>query len=217
MRWALLSLAGFLSAGCQAYRDRETIEALVASVGHRLRAERSVLGAVEVDGNQIKLLDGSLDLVARIAHDKESPGPSLHVHVRAIPRDRAAGDIDICLVGRDRTAVAEELIANALPPIVSAIRDEPVFGASHAWSDTRNAISGYSSYFGSYKVTSAANSSSVSRLADGLFADLPPLPHDGRMHLVKVVAQAEGGAWRRTIELDGAAHRGFPRARPPDR
>lgn len=161
-----------------------------------------MLGGVQIRGNEIELLDGSLGLVVRVAHDKASEGPTLHFHALATLKDRATGDLDLCLVGRELAEVADELVVNALPPIVSAIRDSPVLGATHAWSDTENGVRGHSAYFG--LVRANTDGAAVARLIEeGLFADLPELPRDGRMHLLKVVALAQGGEWRRTLELDG--------------
>jgi len=204
MRWALLFLvAASLDSGCRTQRQTP-VEELAAQVGSRLGSQRSVVGAVEAHGNEITLLDGSLDLVLRVPQHRQ--GPWLHVHARATARGKPMADLDICLVGRDLADVADELIENALPPIISALRDVPVLRATHAWSDTADAIPGHSAYFGVYRATGYANPPSVEHLFDdGLFANPPPLPHDGRMHLLKLVAVSEGSTWKRTFEIDGAS------------
>ena len=53
-------------------------------------------------------------------------------------------------------------------------------------------IAGHSAYFGGYYVRGDADSPAVSNVLDaGILANLPELPADGRMHLLKVVLAAQ--------------------------
>lgn len=164
-----------------------------------------MLGAVQVHGDQIDLLDGQLALVVRVPHEQGAAEGLLHFHVRATPRNRKADEIDLCIVGTQHADAVSALTDRALPPLVSAIRQRPVLGALHAWSDTANGIPGHSAYFGDFYVRGDANNPGFSSLLeDGLFEDVPPLPRDGRLHVVKVTVLSKEGALLRTIELDGA-------------
>lgn len=204
----LLVVLGVVGA-CVRTKDRETIRALVAEVTPRLEAQRSVVGTVVVHGDEVELLDGNLALVIRVLHDEADAAAGnsglLHLHVLATPRDRAAGRIDLCLFGFDAAAIARLLIEHALPPVLSAILDTPVLGTTHAWADTEHAIQGHSAYLGLYYTRGKLDQAALSSLLDSaMFDDLPSLPADGRIHLLKAVFSAKGGAWFRTIELDGA-------------
>jgi len=207
MQWALrfvilLSVAG----GCQSYRDRKTIHAFIAAASPQLTPQRGALGAVEAEGNELTLLDGALTLAFRVPHGEDDVGRLVHLHALATPRGRATGGLDLCLVGADLSEAVDALVKSALPPVVSAVRDEPLLGATHTWSDTVHGIDGQSAFLGDYRVRGDADDPLISRfIADGVFAGMPQLPHDGRMHLVKVVALAKDGELRRTVELDGAA------------
>jgi hypothetical protein len=217
MRWALLlvilvSVAG----GCESYRDRNTIHAFLVEASPRLTPQRATLGAVAAEGNELTLLDGALTLVFRVPHDEDEPGRSFHLHALATPRGHATAGLDLCLVGADLSQAVDELVGSALPPVVSAIRGEPLLGAQHAWSDTAQGITGQSAYLGEYRVRGDASDPLLSDLVRrGVFADMPPLPHDGHMHLVKVVALARDGELRRTVELDGAGKASCERGGDP--
>jgi hypothetical protein len=194
-----------LAGGCTSLKDRETIRSLITEATPRLDARRTVLGPVDIHGDEIDLLDGRLKLVVRVPHDDEGGHRApVHVHVLAIPKDRKTGRLDLCIVGTQLADAARALTENALPPLVSAIRELPVLGASHRWSDTSRGIPGHSAYFGDYYVRGDPDGSAVSNLLDaGILADLPELPRDGKMHFLKVVVVAQGGDWIRNLELDG--------------
>lgn len=185
-------------------RDRDTIRSVITEAKPRLDAERTVLGPVEVHGDEIDLLGGRLQLVVRVPHDEASDQAPVHVHVLAIPKERKAGRLDLCIVGTQLADAAHALTENALPPLISALRQHPVLDAFHAWSDTFHGIAGHSAYFGSYHVRGDADSPAVSNLLDAdILTNLPELPADGRMHLLKVVVVAQDGDWMRNLELDG--------------
>src|SRR5262249_7624744 len=154
----------------------------------RLGARRTALGPVEIHGDQIELLGGQLRLVVRLPGENEAAiRTPVHVHVLAIPKDRAAGRLDLCIVGTDFADAARALTEHALPPLISALQQQPVLDASHAWGDTSRGIPGHSAYLGRYYVRGDADGPAVSSLLDaGVLADLPELPRDGRMHLLKV-------------------------------
>lgn len=208
MKWVLPCLAAAALAGCaSAPTKRDSLHELAAASGPRLAAQRSALGAVEVRGDRIAVLDGSLDLVVRAPTDRRDDGAAVHLHVLATPRGQPTG-FDLCLAGRDLAEVVDELVDQALPPVVSALRDTPLLGATHAWSDTENGIAGHSGYLGRFRARGDVDRAAAGRLVEQhLLADLPPLPQDGRMHLMKVVALVSGGAWQRTVELDGGTLR----------
>jgi hypothetical protein len=186
-------------------KDRETIRSFIAEVQPWLDAQRSVLGPVENHGDEIDLLGGRLKLVVRVLHDGEAGDTApVHVHVLATPKDRKAGRLDLCIVGTHLADAARALTENALPPLVSAVRELPVLDASHAWSDTLHGIPGHTAYLGGYYVRRDADSPAVSSaLYAGILANLPELPRDGRMHLLKLVVVAQDGDWIRNLELDG--------------
>ena len=206
MRWALLFVGVVsIASGCQAYRDRQTIHGFLSQVAPQLRAQPAALGAVVIQDEQIALLDGALTLALRVPHEEDDSGQSYHVHALATPRGRETGGLDICLVGADAKDAGDSLIRIALPPLVSAVRDEPVLGAQHSWSDTPRGIAARSAYVGDFRIRGDTDNPLISRFTEGgAFGNLPQLPRDGRMHLVKVVALAEAGELRRTVELDGA-------------
>jgi hypothetical protein len=206
MRRALLLVVGsLLAGGCLWPRDRDTVRSVLTEARPRLDAQRTVLGPVEIHGNEITLLDGGLKLVARVPDKDEAGGRApVHVHVLAIPKDRATGRLDLCIVGTDFADAARALTEHALPPLISATQQQPVLDASHTWSDTSPGIPGHSAYLGRSYVRGDADGPVVSNLLDaGVLANLPELPRDGRMHLLKVVVEAKAGDWVRDLELDG--------------
>lgn len=186
-------------------RDRDTIRSVITEATRRLDAQRPVVGPVEVHGDEIDLLGGQLKLVVRVPHDDEAGDQApVHVHVLATPKDRNAGRLDLCIVGTQLADAARALTENALPPLVSAIGQHPILDTSHIWSDTLHGIAGHSAYLGGYYVRGDASSPAVSNLLDaGILTNLPALPLDGRMHLLKVVIAAQDGDWMRNLELDG--------------
>lgn len=211
-RALLLVVVSLLAGGCTSLKDRETvpkdretIQSLLAEVRPQLDARRSVLGPVDVHGDEIDLLGGQLKLMVRLPDENEATTRThVHVHVLAIPEGRATGRLDLCIVGADLADAARALTEHALPPLVSALQQQPVLGASHAWSDTSRGIPGHSAYLGRYDVRGDADGPAVSNLLDaGILADLPELPGDGRLHLLKVVVEAKDGDWVRDLELDG--------------
>jgi hypothetical protein len=205
MRRALLLVVVSLLAGCTWFKDRDTVRSVLTEARPRLDARRTALGPVEIRGDEIDLLGGQLRLVVRLPDGNEAAGRTpVHVHVLAIPKDRATGRLDLCIVGSDFADAARALAEHALPPLISAIQQQPVLGASHTWSDTSHGIPGHSAYLGRYYVRGDADGPAVAKLIDaGVVADLPELPRDGRMHLLKVVVEAKAGDWIRDLELDG--------------
>ncbi|HEX3482389.1 MAG TPA: hypothetical protein VHT91_45550 [Kofleriaceae bacterium] len=201
----LLVVGSLLAGGCLWPRDRDTVRSVLTEARPRLDAQRTVLGPVEIHGNEITLLDGGLKLVARVPDKDEAGGRApVHVHVLAIPKDRATGRLDLCIVGTDFADAARALTEHALPPLISATQQQPVLDASHTWSDTSPGIPGHSAYLGRSYVRGDADGPVVSNLLDaGVLANLPELPRDGRMHLLKVVVEAKAGDWVRDLELDG--------------
>jgi hypothetical protein len=204
-RALLLGVISLLAGGCTWFKDRDTVRSVITEARPRLDARRTALGPVEIHGAEIDLLGGRLRLVVRLPDENEAADrTSVHVHVLAIPKDRATGRLDLCIVGADFAEAARALTEHALPPLISAVRQQPVLGASHAWSDASHGIPGHSAYFGRYYVRGDADGPAISNLLDaGILADLPELPGDGRMHLLKVVVEATAGDWMRTLELDG--------------
>lgn len=203
-RALLLVVAFSFAGGCSSCKDREIVGAFIAEVRSRMAAQSAVLGAIEIHGNQIELLDGWLALNVRVPHDEEIKA-GFHFHVLAIPRDRKAGKLDLCIVGPRHAEAARALVDHALPPLVSAIRHQPLLGAVHAWSDTERGIPGHSVYFGDAYMRGSENNPAFSSLLEGgLFEEAPALPRDGLLHVVKVTVQSRDGDLLRTIELDGA-------------
>ena len=197
----VLSVVG----GCTGFKDRETIQALLTEARPRMEADRSALGAVSIHDNVIDLLEGQLRLAVRVPHEDQKGRP-VHFHVVATPTNRGAAALELCIVGVDHADAARSLIDHALPPLVSAIRRQPVLDATHTWSDTPHGIAGHSAYIGRYYVRSESHNPAFANLiAGGLFEDAPPLPTDGHMHVVKVTAAARDGGVFRTIELDGTS------------
>lgn len=206
MRRALfLVVVSVLAGGCLWPRNRDTVGSVITEARSQLDARRTVLGPVEIHGAEIDLLGGGLKLVVRVPHDDEAGARApVHVHVLALPKDRTTGRLDLCIVGTDFADAARALTEHALPPLISAIRQQPVPDVLHAWSDSSRGIPGHSAYLGRYYVRGDADRAAVSNLLDvGILADLPELPGDGRMHLLKVVVEAKDGDWLRTLELDG--------------
>jgi hypothetical protein len=204
-RALLLVVVSLLPGGCTWFKDRDTVRSVITEARPRLDARRTALGPVEIHGDEIALLGGQLRLVVRLPDGNEAAGRTpVHVHVLAIPKDRATGRLDLCIVGTDFADAARALTEHALPPLISAIRQQPVLDVSHAWSDTSRGIPGHSAYLGRYYVRGDARGPAVPDLLDaGVLADLPEIPVDGRMHLLKVIVEAKGGDWIRDLELDG--------------
>src|SRR5215475_5523077 len=135
-RAVLLVVVSLLAGGCAWFKDRDTVRSVITEARPRLDARRTALGPVEIHGDQIDLLDGRLRLVVRLPDENEAADRTpVHVHVLAIPKDRQTGRLDLCIVGTDFADAARALTEHALPPLISAIRQQPVLDASHAWSD----------------------------------------------------------------------------------
>jgi len=117
----LLVVVSWLAGGCTWLKDRGTIRSVITETAPRLDARRSVLGPVEIHGDEIDLLGGRLKLVVRVPHEHDDEGgdrTAVHVHVLAIPRDRKTGRLDLCIVGTQLAEAARALTDNALPPLV---------------------------------------------------------------------------------------------------
>lgn len=204
-RALLLVVVSWLAGGCLWPRDRDTVRSVLTEARPRLDARRTVLGPAEIHGNEITLLDGGLTLAVRVPDaDEAGARTPVHVHVLASAKDRKTARLDLCIVGTDFADAARALTEHALPPLISAIRQQPVLDVSHRWSDASHGIPGHSAYLGRYYIRGDADGSAVANLLDaGILADLPELPHDGRMHLLKIIVEARDGDWLRNLELDG--------------
>lgn len=168
-----------------------------------LRERGREVGPVEVDGGQIVLLGGALRLSARELEGEASA----HYHVLARWAQAPSASLDACVVSgqTSREAVLKEVASNylalAFPPVLSRIKEQPLldargFGGTEPWG-----VPGYRGFAG--PIGTRGDPSDASMDEAPVFADLPKLPADGQLHLLKVVLQGDSGGWRRSVELDG--------------
>ncbi|HEY3445366.1 MAG TPA: hypothetical protein VGK67_03335 [Myxococcales bacterium] len=183
---------------------------VAAAIGRALHSRSGAVGEVEVVGAEVRLLAGRLRLEVS---DEREPGDAkdvAHFHVLAAADGVPSGRLDVCSMGWGATAelrfedLAEAFAGVAFPPLLSRIKGEPLLEARPFWGDEPWAVNGFRGYVG--PVVARGGAIDVASFEDSdFFSEIPGLPDDGRLHLVKAVLLSKGGFWERTIELDGRA------------
>lgn len=208
----LLVVAGLLSAAAA----RPRLEAALAelfparleaqAIAASLRRRGDALGAVELSGDELRLKKGALRLRVSDHGSDERPG-TVHFHVLASIGGAESGALDACVlgIGPSREAqlaqAGEAYVGSALPPLLSQLEGDAVLASSSFWGDEAWAVPGMRGFAGPVLARGGADPSEFADAA--LFSDIPELPRDGRLHLVKAVVAPGADAWLRTVEIDG--------------
>jgi hypothetical protein len=166
------------------------------------------VGPVEVSGTELRLLEGKLRLVVSVPRQAAQGDAMGHFHVLAHAADTPAASLDACLLGvgdspEERLEmVVHSFVGLALPPVLSRVKGEPVLGARIFWGEEAWGVPGRHGYVSAVQGRGSADPDSF---ADApLFTEIPQLPQDGKLHLLKAVLYGRDGFWVRTVELDGA-------------
>jgi hypothetical protein len=212
---ALLGLALVLVVAAawprvQALLDR-TIPSRIAAraIGKSLLKLADTVGPVEVSGAELRLFKGKLRLVVSKPRDAGNDKPMGHFHVVATVADAPTAPLDACIIGvgdspeKRLESVAEAFVGVAFPPVLSHFRGEPVLDARLSWGDEPWGVPGMHGYVG--PVLGRGSVDGAPFMDAPLFSNVPDLPRDGKLHLIKAVLYSKDGFWLRTVELDGRA------------
>lgn len=177
------------------------------AIAKALREHADTVGPVERSGRELRLLEGRLRLVVTEPDDAPRDRPMGHFHVLATTADMPTAALDACVFGAGDSpetrlaSVAEAFAGVAFPPVLSRVKGEPVLDSRPSWGDEPWGVPGMQGYVG--PVLGRGSADGASFLDAALFSDVPDLPRDGKLHLIKAVLYTSDGSWLRTIELDG--------------
>ncbi len=192
----------------QALLDRTSPPRIAArAIAKSLARHADTLGPIEVAGAELRLFEGRLRLSVSVPSETDGDSTMGHFHVLATPADAPTASLDACIIGvgdtpekRLDSAVAA-LVGVALPPVLSQVKHEPLLGASPFWGDEPWSVPGMRGYVGGML---SRGSVDAGAFADApLFSEIPDVPRDGGLHLVKAMLFPKDGFWLRTVEVDG--------------
>jgi hypothetical protein len=191
----------------QEHLDR-TLPARVAAraVARALEKHPATVGPVLVSGAEIQLVEKGIRLVVS-EPDAKAGEPMGHFHVLTRLADAPLASLDACIIGGGDSpetrieSVGEAFADIAFPPLLSRSRGQPMLSSRLFWGDEAWGVPRMHGYVGPVLGRGSADGSEF--LEAPLFADIPDLPRDGKLHLLKAVLYGEGGHWLRTVELDG--------------
>jgi hypothetical protein len=192
----------------QALLDR-TIPSRIASraIAKALLKRADTVGPVEISGVELRLLQGTLRLVVSEPTDAGDAQAMSHFHVLATSTNVQSASLDACLFGAGDSpekrleSIAEAYAGVAFPPLLSRLKGEPMLDARLFWGDEPWGVPGMSGYVG--PVLGRGSVDGAMFMDAPLFSDVPDLPRDGKLHLIKTVLYSKDGFWLRTVELDG--------------
>lgn len=199
---------------------------VVEGVVAHLRAQEQIFGPVRVESGQVILLDGRVRLSVTPRDDKHaSLEPGVHFHVLAQVPEASQAGLDACIFGvgsgRDTklASIGELYVTRALAPIWSRLKEDELLESSRFHGTDSWGIGGRRGFAGPITIVKSTRSDqkqpgdsgngseeeAITRLMESTpwMLNLPHLPDDGKMHLLKIVLIGRDGAWRRSIELDG--------------
>jgi hypothetical protein len=209
---ALVLVVRFAWPRVQANLDQKSPPRIAARAIAKSLLERvDTVGPVEVSGAELRLFKGMLRLAVSEVRDGGNGAAMDHFHVLTTMADAPTASLDACILGRGDSpeqrlgSVAAAFVGVAFPPLVSRFKGEPVLGARPFWGDEPWGVPGMSGYVGAVLTRGSVDQAQF--MDAPLFSDVPDLPRDGRIHLIKTIAYSKDGFWLRTVELDGQATR----------
>ena len=216
-RRGVLALAGLVLVAAafwawpllQAVLDETSPPRIAArAIRESLLEHADTVGPVAISGTELRLLEGKLRLVVSVPA-KAAKGEAMgHFHVVAHAADTPAASLDACLFGAGDSpeerleTVVEAFVGLAFPPVLSHVKGEPVLGAQPFWGEEPWGVPGRRGYVSAVQGRGSADPDAFAEAA--LFTEIPQLPRDGKLHLLKAVLYGKDGFWVRTVELDGA-------------
>ncbi|MGC4119764.1 MAG: hypothetical protein QM765_35360 [Myxococcales bacterium] len=175
-----------------------------AAIGKKLREHGDVIGPVEVEARRLSLAGGKLRLTVLEQDDSREQGRWTHFHVRA---ELEGSRIETCAMGVGDTPearfadLASAFVGASFAPIWSRFTGEPLFEARPFWGDEEWSVRGFHGFAGPVHTRGL----DPQDLEDAdFFSEIPFLPADGKLHLVKSVLLSKEDHWERSIEIDGA-------------
>lgn len=192
----------------QAHLDRTSPPRIAArAVGRALEKRAATVGPVEVSGAEVRLAEGMLRLAVSEPDDAGDGEPMGHFHVLARIADAPTASLDACVIGVGESpekrveSVAEAFAGMAFPPVLSRVKGQPLLDSRLFWGDEPWGVPGMHGYVG--PVLGRGSADGTQFMDAPLFAEVPDLPRDGKLHLMKAVVYSKDGYWLRTVELDG--------------
>jgi hypothetical protein len=192
----------------QALLDRTSPPRIAArAIALSLRERAETVGPVEISGAELRLLDGKLRLVVSKPDDADSGAVMSHFHVLATAADVPSAALDACIMGMGDSPekrlqdVVQGFVGVAFPAVFSRIKGQPLLGAHPFRGDEPWGVPGMRGYAGTVLARGSVHPRAF--MDAPLFSDIPNLPRDGKLHIIKAVLYPKGGFWLRTLELDG--------------
>ena len=209
-RLAVLALAtlgcGHAVRSCSTSGRDAHAAAVASAVARQLGTVHHGLGRAAAHGSEVAFSSSKLSLSVS---EPEAVSKNAHVHVLARLVGPPAGATDACIMGVGATKdeslanAAERYVGLAFPPLAALLEPTAQVEARPFSGDEPYGVAGYRGFVGAMSASGAVDGVALEDAT--LFADLGPIPPDGRVHIAKAVLSAEQGTWWRTLELDGQA------------
>jgi hypothetical protein len=206
LAFAVVVMAGWSLV--QAWLDRTSPSRIAArAIAAALHRHADTVGPVQVSGAELRVANATLRLVVS-EPDADGAGAAMgHFHVLTTVAAAPKSSLDACVIGGGDSpaerlqGVAEAFVGVAFPPLFSRWKGEPMLDSRPFWGDEPWGVPGRRGYVGPVLGRGSVDVAAFKEAP--LFAEVPGLPRDGELHLLKAVLWTKDGSWMRTVELDG--------------